>query len=53
VAKIHDLKTKYLLGHSNPFLTSYAYVVLKNAGRGAAADPAPYLDSPHDAADAA
>jgi hypothetical protein len=33
--KLHDLKTKYLLRHSNPFLTSYAYVVLKNAGRGA------------------
>jgi SAM-dependent methyltransferase len=38
--KIHDLKTKYLLQHSNPFLTSYAYVVLKNAGRSAAPDRA-------------
>ena len=38
--KIHDLKTKYLLRHSNPFLTSYAYVVLKNAGRSAAPDRA-------------
>jgi uncharacterized UPF0146 family protein len=51
--KIHDLKTKYLLGHSNPFFTSYAYVVLKNTRRDAAADRALHLDNRPDAADAA